>query len=76
VKATKTGVVDVQSRLHIPRDELRIREKQLRENLAWLNRFLLSLLRQHPIKDSIVIRRRGCGWDENFLLQVLTGVAL
>jgi predicted transposase YbfD/YdcC len=54
-------------------DESRIREKNLRENFAWLNRFLLSLLKQHPGKDSVVMRRRGCGWNENFLLQVLTG---
>jgi predicted transposase YbfD/YdcC len=54
-------------------DESRIREKNLRENFAWLNRFLLSLLKQHPGRDSIVMRRRACGWDENFLLQVLTG---
>ncbi len=54
-------------------DESRIREKNLRENFAWLNRFLLSLLKQHQGKDSIVMRRRACGWDENFLLQVLTG---
>lgn len=54
-------------------DESRIREKNLRENFAWLNRFLLSLLKQHPGTDSVVMRRRGCGWNENFLLQVLTG---
>jgi predicted transposase YbfD/YdcC len=54
-------------------DESRIREKTLRENFAWLNRFLLSLLKQYPGKDSIVMRRRACGWDENFMLQVLTG---
>jgi predicted transposase YbfD/YdcC len=54
-------------------DESRIREKNLRENFAWLNRFLLSLLKQQQGKDSIVMRRRACGWDENFLLQVLTG---
>ncbi len=57
-------------------DESRIREKNLRENFAWLNRFLLSLLKQHPSKDSIVGRRQTCGWDENFLLQVLTGTTL
>jgi predicted transposase YbfD/YdcC len=57
-------------------DESRIREKTLRENFAWLNRFLLSLLKQHPSKESIVMRRRACGWDENFLLQVLTGTRL
>jgi len=54
-------------------DESRIRDKNVRENFAWLNRFLLSLLKQHPGRDSIVMRRRACGWDENFLLQVLTG---
>jgi predicted transposase YbfD/YdcC len=54
-------------------DESRIREKNLRENFAWLNRFLLSLLKQHSGKDSIVMRRRACGWDEKFLLQILTG---
>ncbi len=29
-------------------DESRIRERHLRENFAWLNRFTLSLLKQHP----------------------------
>lgn len=53
-------------------DESRIREKNLRENFAWLNRFLLSLLKQHPGRDSIVMRRRACGWDDNFMLEVLT----
>jgi predicted transposase YbfD/YdcC len=54
-------------------DESRIREKNLRENFAWLNRFMLSVLKQYPGKDSIVMRRRACGWDEEFMLQVLTG---
>ncbi|MCE9529703.1 MAG: ISAs1 family transposase [Planctomycetes bacterium] len=57
-------------------DESRIREKNVRENFAWLNRFLLSLLKQHPSKDSVVMRRRACGWDENFMLQVLTGTTV
>jgi predicted transposase YbfD/YdcC len=54
-------------------DESRIREEALRENFAWLNRFTLSLLKQHPDRTSIAMRRRSCGWDENYLLQVLTG---
>ena len=54
-------------------DESRIREPQLRENFAWLNRFALSLLKQHPGKDSIAMKRRGCGWSDDFLLEVLTG---
>jgi predicted transposase YbfD/YdcC len=54
-------------------DESRLREKNLRENFAWLNRFVLSLLKQHPGNQSIVMKRRICGWNENFLLQVLMG---
>jgi predicted transposase YbfD/YdcC len=54
-------------------DESRIRHKNVRENFAWLNRFLLSLLTQHPAQDSIVMKRRLCGWDVDFLLEVLTG---
>ena len=54
-------------------DESRIREQSLRENFAWLNRLTLSLLKQHPSRDSVVMKRRSCGWSDNFLLEVLTG---
>jgi predicted transposase YbfD/YdcC len=54
-------------------DESRIRDKHLRENFAWFNRFTLSLLKQHPGKDSLIMKRRSCGWNDNFLLEVLTG---
>jgi len=54
-------------------DDSRIREKQLRENFAWLNRFTLSLLKQHPGRDSLVMKRRSCGWGEEFLLEVVMG---
>jgi predicted transposase YbfD/YdcC len=54
-------------------DESRLREQQLRENFAWLNRFTLSLLKQHPGKDSLVMKRRCCGWNNEFLLETLTG---
>ena len=57
-------------------DESRIRDPHVRENFAWLNRFTLSLLKQHPGKDSIVMKRRGCGWNENFMLEVLMGATL
>lgn len=53
-------------------DESRIREKQLRENFAWLNRFVLSLLKQHPGKQSIAMKRRSCGWSDKFLMEVAT----
>jgi predicted transposase YbfD/YdcC len=52
-------------------DESRIRDPHIRENFAWLNRFTLSLLKQHPSKDSIVMKRRACGWSDEFLAEVL-----
>lgn len=54
-------------------DESRIRNGHIRENFAWMNKFLLSLLKQHPSKNSTIGKRRRCGWNDNFLLEVLTG---
>ncbi len=54
-------------------DESRIRERNLRENFAWLNRFALSLLKQHPDRQSVAMKRRSCGWSETFLMEVATG---
>jgi predicted transposase YbfD/YdcC len=54
-------------------DESRTREKHLRENFAWLNRFALSLLKQHPGRQSLVMKRRSCGWSHAFLMEVVTG---
>jgi len=57
-------------------DESRIREESLRENIAWLNRFTLSLLKQQSDRKSIAMRRRCCGWNENYLLQVLASTTI
>jgi predicted transposase YbfD/YdcC len=57
-------------------DESRIREKHLRENFAWLSRFTLSLLKQHPGRESLAMKRRSCGWSDDFLLEVLIGATL
>jgi predicted transposase YbfD/YdcC len=57
-------------------DESRIRDAQVRENFAWLNRFTLSLLKQHPGKDSIAMKRRSCAWSDDVLLEVFTGATL
>jgi predicted transposase YbfD/YdcC len=54
-------------------DESRTRGLRMRENIAWLNRFTLSLLKQHPDKQSLIMKRRCCGWDEEFMMEVLTG---
>ena len=52
-------------------DGLRTRQRTIAENLAWLRRFTLSLLKQHPGKDSLAMKRRICGWNDDFLMQVL-----
>ena len=57
-------------------DESRIRDEVLRENYAWLNRFTLSLLKQHPDRASLVMKRRSCGWNETFALEVLSGARI
>ncbi len=57
-------------------DESRIRDEALRENFAWLNRFTLSLLKQHPDRTSLVMKRRSCGWNDNYLLKVVVGTTL
>ncbi len=55
-------------------DESRLREPHLRQNCTWLNRFTLLLPRQHPGKDSIAMKRRSCGWSEEFLTEVIAAV--
>jgi predicted transposase YbfD/YdcC len=54
-------------------DESRTRERHLRENFAWRNRFALSLLKQHPGRQSVAMKRRSCGWSDAFLMEVVTG---
>ena len=56
-------------------DESRLRERRLRENFAWRNRFALSLLKQHPGRQSLAMKRRSCGWSDAFLMEVVTGSA-
>jgi len=53
-------------------DKSRIREAHLRENFPWLNRLSVSLLKQYPGRDSLAMKRRSCGWNENVLLEVPT----
>lgn len=57
-------------------DESRLRDEHIRENFAWLNRFTLSLLKQHPDKASIAMKRQTCGWSDDFLLQVFNGTTV
>ncbi len=57
-------------------DESRMRDRHLRENFAWLRRFTLSLLKQHPGRKSVAMKRNSCGWSEDFMLEVLTGAII
>lgn len=52
-------------------DALQSRNRCGTENLAWLRRFTLSLLKQHPGKISLAMKRRSCGWSWDFMLQTL-----
>ncbi|MDP6723367.1 MAG: ISAs1 family transposase, partial [Pirellulaceae bacterium] len=36
-------------------------------------RLTLSLIKQHPGKESNVMKRRMAGWSVDFLIQILTG---
>jgi predicted transposase YbfD/YdcC len=56
-------------------DDCRVRERNLTDNIAWLKRFAISLLKQVDDKLSIAMRRRTCGWNEHYLAQVLFGAA-
>jgi predicted transposase YbfD/YdcC len=52
-------------------DECRVRNRILGDNLAWLRRFAISLLKQIPDKLSIAMRRQMAGWDSNYLAKLL-----
>jgi len=52
-------------------DENRVRNRNLANNLAWLKRFAISLLKQAGGKESIAMKRRMAGWNSNYLLKVL-----
>jgi predicted transposase YbfD/YdcC len=52
-------------------DESRVRDRLAADNLAWLKRFAISLLKQPQDKESIAMRRRMAGWNATYLSQVL-----
>lgn len=54
-------------------DESRVRNRTFAENLSWLRRLTLSLIKQHPGKQSNIMKRRMAGWSVDFLMQIITG---
>lgn len=53
-------------------DHSRTRKRRIADNLSWLRRFAISLLKRHPSKNSIKGKSRIAGWNNEFLMQVLT----
>jgi len=53
-------------------DESRTRERTMANNLGWLRRFAVTLLKRHPAKDSIKGKMLRCSYSTAFLTEVLT----
>jgi len=53
-------------------DESRTRERTLANNLSWLRRFAVTLLKRHPVKDSIRGKMIQCMMNTQILEEVLT----
>jgi predicted transposase YbfD/YdcC len=52
-------------------DASRVRERTLTNNLSWLRRVAISLLKHHPSNDSLKGKRQSAGWNDRFLAEVL-----
>lgn len=52
-------------------DHNRTRKRRIADNLSWLRRFAISLLKRHPSRNSIKGKSRIAGWNNEFLMQVL-----
>ena len=53
-------------------DDSRTRERTLGNNLSWLRRFAVTLLKRHPAKDSLRGKMMSCMINTDFLTQVLS----
>src|SRR3954470_365330 len=53
-------------------DDSRTRERTLGNNLSWLRRFAVTLLKRHPVKDSLRGKMMRCMMNTDFLAEVLT----
>ena len=52
-------------------DHSRTRQRRMADNLSWLRRFAISLLKRHPSKHSIKGKSEIAGWSNEFLMEVL-----
>ncbi len=52
-------------------DDRRLYDRTAAQNVAFLNRLALSVLRGDPTRASLKVKRKQAGWDINFLAQLL-----
>ena len=52
-------------------DQSRTRQRRMADNLSWLRRFAISMLKRHPSKHSIKGKSEIAGWNNDFLMEVL-----
>jgi predicted transposase YbfD/YdcC len=52
-------------------DQSRTRERTLGNNLSWLRRFAVTMLKRHPDKDSLRGKMMSCMLNTDYLTQVL-----
>ena len=52
-------------------DARRVYDRTTAENVAFLNRLALSLLRGDPRKSSLKVKRKRAGWSISYLMQLL-----
>src|SRR5882724_810649 len=53
-------------------DDSRTRERTMANNLSWLRRFAITLVKRHPVQDSLRGKLLRCAYDTSFLTEVLT----
>jgi predicted transposase YbfD/YdcC len=53
-------------------DDSRTRERTLGNNLSWLRRFAVTLLKRHPDKDSLRGKMMSCMLNTDYLTEVLS----
>jgi predicted transposase YbfD/YdcC len=70
----------IENRQHWPldvtfrEDDSRARKDNAPRNLAVLRRLSMNILRAHPAKSSMNLKRQHAGWNDRFLLELFTHV--
>jgi len=57
-------------------DQSHARDRHLADNLAWLRRLAIVLLKQHPSNHSIKGKQQMAGWSPEFMTEVLAGTGV